>query len=290
MIDGAIAIFPYLKNPNVQKFLGSLLVIFILWLSKWILIKLAESNIKDAKALFSTKKTIGYLIVVVGLMVIGRIWFKAFDSFATYLGLLSAGIAIALRDMLVNMVGWIFIIWRKPFVIGNRIQIGQHSGDVIDIRLFQFSILEIGNWVKADQSTGRIIHVPNGQVFLSPLCNYDQGFQYIWNEIPVLITFESDWQEAKLILQEIVDKLPIADNKTAEAEIIASAKKYLIFYKKISPTVYTSVEDSGVLLTIRYLTEIRKRRGSSEQIWEMILTRFAEHPEIDLAYPTYRRV
>jgi small-conductance mechanosensitive channel len=64
----------------------------------------------------------------------------------------------------------------------------------------------------------------------------------------------------------------------------------VVFYKNITPTVYTSVQDSGVLLTIRYLTEIRKRRGSSEQIWEDILTRFAEEQDIELAYPTYRRV
>ena len=223
-------------------------------------------------------------------MVVGRIWFIAFDSFATYLGLLSAGIAIALRDMLVNMVGWVFIIWRKPFVIGNRVQLVQHAGDVIDIRLFQFTILEIGNWVAADQSTGRIIHIPNGLVFNTPLCNYDAEFRYIWNEIPVLITFESNWEKTKQILQSIVDKLSIVSGKQAEAEIIASAKKYLIFYKVITPTVYTSVEDSGVLLTIRYLTDIRQRRGTTQQIWEEILTRFATEDDIDLAYPTYRRV
>jgi len=106
----------------------------------------------------------------------------------------------------------------------------------------------------------------------------------------VLITFESNWEKTKQILQSIVDKLSIVSGKQAEAEIIASAKKYLIFYKVITPTVYTSVEDSGVLLTIRYLTDIRQRRGTTQQIWEEILTRFATEDDIDLAYPTYRRV
>ena len=80
-----------------------------------------------------------------------------------------------------------------------------HAGDVIDIRLFQFSINEIGNWVDADQSTGRIIHIPNGIVFTEPQANYTAGFQYIWNEIPVLVTFESDWKKAKQILTDIVN-------------------------------------------------------------------------------------
>jgi len=289
-VEQFLNLVPYIKNPLVQKGLGTLAVILMLWLIRWLLLRIAERNIEDAKTLFSTKKTVGYVVAIIGTLVIGRIWLRAFDSFATYFGLLSAGIAIALKDMLANLVGWLFIIWRRPFTIGNRIQIGTHSGDVIDIRPFQFTILEIGNWVKADQSTGRIIHIPNGQIFIMSLSNYDQGFQYIWNEIPVLITFESNWQKAKGILQKILDDRYIASSKKAEAAILEAAKKYLIFYRSITPKVYTSVEDSGVLLSIRYLTEIRKRRGSSEEIWEAVLTAFGNESDIDLAYPTYRRV
>ena len=60
-----------------------------------------------------------------------------------------------------------------------------------------FSLMEIGNWVDAEQSTGRVIHVPNGKIFSEPLANYTDGFQYIWNEIPVLVTFESDWKKSQ---------------------------------------------------------------------------------------------
>ena len=67
-------------------------------------------------------------------------------------------------------------------------------------RIFMFTLMEIGNWVDADQSTGRVIHIPNGKVFKEVLANYSKGFQYIWNEIPVLVTFESNWKKAKEIL------------------------------------------------------------------------------------------
>src|SRR3989442_7605528 len=87
---------------------------------------------------------------------------------------------------LVNLAGWVFIIWRSPFALGDRIQIGQHAGDVIDVRLFQFTLNEIGNWVQADQSTGRIIHIPNGKVLTEVIANYSEGVQYIWHEIPSL--------------------------------------------------------------------------------------------------------
>ena len=104
------------------------------------------------------------------------VWIEAIGQFGAFLGLLTAGLAIALKDPLTNIAGWIFILTRQPFKLGDRVQIGDQAGDVIDIRLFQFTLLEIGNWVNADQSTGRIIHVPNGTVFTQSQANYSTGF------------------------------------------------------------------------------------------------------------------
>src|SRR5437870_943240 len=95
------------------------------------------------------QKATAYITTPIALLIVGRIWFAGFQSIATFLGLVSAGIAIALKDILVNLAGWVFIIWRRPFALGDRIQIGQHAGDVIDVRLFQFTLNEIGNWVQA---------------------------------------------------------------------------------------------------------------------------------------------
>jgi small-conductance mechanosensitive channel len=186
------------------------------------------------------------------------------------------------------MVSWAFILIRQPFKVGDRIQIGKVAGDVIDIRLFQFSIMEIGNWVDAEQSTGRIIHIPNGIIFTEPQANYTAEFQYIWNEIPVLVTFESDWKKAKHILADIVNHHGILLSTEAEKQIKEAAKRFLIFYNKLTPIVYTSVKDSGVMLTLRYMCNPRERRSIEEKIWEDILNKFAECNDIDFAYPTQR--
>ncbi len=172
--------------------------------------------------------------------------------------------------------------------VGDRIEIAGHKGDVIDIRLQQFTLNEIGNWVDADQSSGRIIHIPNGKVFSEPVANYDRGFRYIWHEVPVLVTFESDWKKAKDILTGIAFKH--AEHLTAQAEqdLLTASRQYLINYTKLTPIVYTSVTDSGVRLTIRYLIEPRRRRGTEHAIWEDILTEFAACPDVDLAYHTVR--
>jgi small-conductance mechanosensitive channel len=202
--------------------------------------------------------------------------------------LLSAGIAIALKDPITDIAGWLFILWRKPFEVGDRIQIGTHAGDVIDIRIFQFTIIEVGNWVDADQSTGRIMHVPNSMVFREVLANYTARFNYIWHEIGILVTFESNWQSAKQILERILAEQAEHITPEASRRIKEATKKYMIFYKNLKPIVYTSVKDSGVMLTMRFLCNPRQRRMYTNKIWEEILMAFGKADDIDFAYPTQR--
>jgi small-conductance mechanosensitive channel len=195
-----------LSPGALDRITDTLLAILILWAIRRIVMWVVWRRVEDVRARYRWQKVSSYIVVPVGILVVGRIWIEGFSSVATFLGLVSAGIAIALKDLLGNLAGWVFILWRRPFETGDRIQIGDQAGDVIDIRIFQFTVLEIGNWVDADQSTGRVIHIPNGKVLTEVLANYSKGFQYIWNELPVLITFESNWQKAKDILEEIAQQ------------------------------------------------------------------------------------
>jgi small-conductance mechanosensitive channel len=272
----------------LDRITASLVAILILWIVRRITLAVIWRRVDDVRVRYRWQKTTSYVVVPLGILIVGRIWFEGFSSIATFLGLVSAGIAIALKDLLVNLAGWAFILWRRPFEVGDRIQLGDHSGDVIDVRIFQFTLLEIGNWVDADQSTGRVVHVPNGKVLTDTLANYSKGFQYIWNELPVLITFESNWQKAKDILAEIAEKHAAHVTGHAEERIKEVSRRFMIFYSTLTPTVYTSVADCGVLLTVRYLCEPRRRRSSTQAIWEDVLLAFGKCEDIDFAYPTYR--
>ena len=195
----------FVDTGTLVNIIKSILILLILWVIRLLLYKLIFKNITDLKVRYRWRKSIAYVMGFLSIIMIGRIWFAGIQSLATYLGLLSAGIAIALKDPIADLAGWIFIFSRKPFEVGDRIQIGSFAGDVIDLSPFMISILEIGNWVDADQSTGRIVQIPNAKIFISELVNYDKGFKYIWNEIPVVITFESNWQKAKDLLSELAN-------------------------------------------------------------------------------------
>ena len=260
-----------------------------LWLTRRLLNRGVERRFEDIHQRYRWRKATTYAVSFVAMAIVARIWLEGLGSLTTMLGLISAGVAIALRDPLVNLAGWLFIVWRQPFGVGDRIQVGSAvAGDVIDQRVFAFTLLEIGNWVHADQSTGRVIHVPNGRVFTETVANYSKGFRYIWEEIAVTITFESNWQEAKRILTDIVKARSEHLSERAEKQIKDVSRKFMIFYTKLTPIVYTSVEDSGVTLTLRFLTEPHARRGRGQAIWEDILEAFARRDDIDFAYPTQR--
>jgi small-conductance mechanosensitive channel len=276
-------------KPEIQwNIFYSVIVIVLTGILQSIILKIIHLRVEDIKNKYYWGNAIRYTRFFLAFIIIAAIWIPEFQSLATFLGLLTAGLAVALKDPIVNLFAWVFILLRKPFHVGDRIQIGEHAGDVIDIRVFQLTLNEIGNWVDADQSTGRIIHIPNGKVFTETQANYTQGFSHLWNEIKVLITFESDWEKAKSILHEIIEQHTAQYTTSAKKKLIEASKKFMIFYNTLSPNIYTSVKDSGVLLTIRYICEPRKRRATEHVIWEDILKAFAKYDDIQFAYPTQR--
>ena len=273
-----------------DKIFISLAAIIAALLIRWGVDLLIHHRVEDVARRYVILKSTHYVIGFAVCAVVLRTWLGGVtgSALATYFGLLSAGIALALQDPLTNFAGWIFLSTCKPFAVGDRIQIGEHSGDVIDVSLLQFTLIETGNWVNADQSTGRIIHLPNGWVFKHPQSNYTQGFNFIWNEIPVIVTFESNWEDAKKILTEIAERHSAIQTERAAQEVRKAARKYMILFSQLTPIVWTSVADIGVTLTIRYLCDPRKRRSTAERIWEEVLKSFARRDDIDFAYPTMR--
>lgn len=268
---------------------STLVILLLLWALQAGSLRLINRQFyNQPKLLYNWRKAAKYGFVVVGVFLIGRTWLEGIQSLATYLGIVTAGLAVALQDLIIDVAGWAFIISRRPFSVGDRIEIDGQSGDVVDIRVFQFSMLEIGNRLDAEQSTGRVIHVPNGKIFTQSQINWSQGIPFIWNEIPVLITFESDWEKAKHILEYIVKEKAPDVSRAVKEYSRRPDRRYVISYRNTSPVVYTEVAGSGVRLTLRYLIAPRQRRNSEQTMWEAILRAFGQHWDIDFAYETSR--
>ena len=265
-----------------------MVVILICYLISYLLIRVINRSIKDLKRRHQVRKAGIYIVSILAIVFILSIWVKQVGSLATFVSVVGAGVTLALHQAILSMAGWIFLLIRRPYEIGDRIEIGEVKGDVIDMRLFFTTLLEIGNWVDADQSTGRIVHIPNGKIFTQPVFNFTRGFEHIWHEIKVVVTYESDWERGKEIMLEAASdkKWDIGDN--LKKRINKMSRRYMIHFEKLTPFVWTRIVDFGVELTLRYLTEARKRRSTQDEISRLILDRFGKDSTIDFAYPTYR--
>lgn len=276
-------------GPDIQiQIIKTIIIILIMSLIYSSLKRILYKVIDDTKIYYRTKKITSYIMVLFSMILIGRIWFLGVSSVTTFVGLFSAGVAIAMKDLIMNIAGWGYILSRTPFRVGDRIEIEGVSGDVIDIKLFDFTLMEIGNWINADESTGRRVTIPNRDIFNNPLFNYSQGIPYIWSEIEIGITFESNWRIAKTLLQEIANKHGEKISKVAEESFREAAKNIMILHTQVEPTVYTASNDNGVMLTIRYMCCYNNRRSVKQKIWEDVLTAFEKHSDIEFSYPTQR--
>lgn len=273
---------------TISKIVATLVTFAVLVLGRWIILRALARAFSEDWDEYRARKAATYAATVVAIIVLVWIWVDAFDDLPTFLGLISAGIAIALADVLKNLAGWAYILSRRPFRLGDRIEVSDSRGDVVDIRLFRFSLMEVGEWVDADQSTGRLLHVPNGIVFTNKVANYTEGFNYIWHELAVLVTFESDHRKARAIIEGALRQHAPDVERTAGDLIRETARKYHIRVGAITPIVYLTVRDSGIRLTARYLVSARQRRHVEQALWTQILDEFGDERAVELAYPTVR--
>ena len=273
------------------RIMGTIVLLVVLFVLRWVAARWLAKRVTDPDVMFRARKSVSYIATAIFVVVVSWVWLPFFDDLGTFLGLLSAGVAIALADVFLDLAGWLFIIFRKPFKVGDRVEIDGVAGDVIDVRVFRFTVLEIRNWVDADQSTGRVVHIPNGMLFKHPTANFTEGFYHIWHEIPVLVTFESNWQRAEEMIKEAVAPVAISESELRRHQRIASeARDYLIVFNQLDTTVFVTTRDSGVLLTARFLVEAKKRRTVEDAVWRKLLVLIEAEPSVSLAYPTSRSI
>ena len=274
------------SNTAVLNVVLSLLIIAAAFVLSRILQRLVPKYVAEPERRYRTSKVIGRSVAVVAALAILVLWSIGEADIITLLTVIGAGLAIALREILLSFVGWINIVMRSPFKQGDRIEVNGVQGDVIDIRLFHSTLMEIGGWVNADQSTGRIVHIPNAWLYQFATYNYTRGFGFVWNEIPFTVTFRSDWRAAREIMLELASETADIVEHQVKREMRRIAHEYLIHYSILTPFVYVKVIENGVHLSLRYLTEVRKRRGTEHALTMGILDAFREHGQIELAYAT----
>lgn len=274
---------------------GQKLIVFLgfalfLYLATRIARRLVGEHIEDVNRRHAIRKAIGYGAALLFLLFTFAVFADTLGGFGTVLGLVLAGIAVALQDVLKSVVGWLYLSTRSGVEVGSRVEVAGVVGDVIDIGVLKTTVLEVGNQVFGQQSTGRLVTIPNYQMLSSNVLMSGTDNPFVWQEVRVTVTFESDWQRAESILREAGDQMHREVAPELEAGFRRLERRYAFKYGTLTPIVYLTLGSYGVELTLRYLVGVRRRRGSEDRVSRLILSALTAEPGVRIAYPTYRAV
>lgn len=262
-------------------YITTAIVIALLLVLRSIILRIAFRKIDDGFARLRYKRALSYLLFTIAFLFLLPVWLPSIKNVATFLGIFGAGFLIVTRDIWVSIAAWIYIMLRRPYSIGDRIEISGMVGNVVDIRLMETSIMEVKG---ADESslTGRLIFLPNAKVFTDVLINLRQQASHTFRELKVELTNSSDWEKTIELLKKVVD----------EAYTAALAQRHRTPYRNLDaefmtesrePRILVSLDEGNVILRTEFMAPYGQEATMTDLIWRGFLKHIQNVPSIHLA-------
>ncbi|MDH5655595.1 MAG: mechanosensitive ion channel [Spirochaetia bacterium] len=259
---------------------SALIVLFVFGLRRLLLAFLLKKR-SNHKNRLRWKRNSSYLSLLVIAILLFPVWMPSLSNFLAVIGIFGAGVLIVMKEAIMNIGGWFYITIRRPFDEGNRIYIDGYLGDVIEIRMQEFTMIEVRKRIYGEQSTGKILHIPNSYIFTHVLSNSSKEFSFNWQEMIIPLTLKSDWERAVSIIKTIAKKnLQIISED--DSRLKKSEFEYSIRYKRLEPNIFVEFNKGAVILILRFLSEPRDTRMITDQIWRDILKKLSLEKKIHL--------
>lgn len=264
------------QHDMARKLIISLLVLLLLYGFRYISHRIITRQISHVKNRYFWRQTIHYMIVGLGFAILFNIWADWFQSVFTLLTLIAAALTIVSKELILNLLGYIIILSRYMFQVGDRIQIGTYRGDVIEIGPFYISLAELGPET-VDEFTGRILKVPNAHVFTQTIANSSKGSPLIWHEIKVeLDLFASLPQYLKLVDSLMLE---LAEPLTEEDHESLKQMNEEIIFVDTKPHRSMKVVKDHVSIKIRFLCKAHKAGHLEDRFWNAFIQANLKDPE-----------
>jgi len=272
------------------KLLASLVVTAATYVAYRIIRDILKRRISDKAHFYTLRMLVRNAFFFAGGVVVLIIWLGLGSNFTVAMGILGAGIAFASQEVIGSFAGYLNIVTGSIYRIGDRVRIGDVSGDVMDITIMRTAVMEIGEWVHADQYTGRIVTIANRAVFAGPVYNYTQHWGYVWDEVTLPFTYDSDWRLAGEIMlshgQEYVSDL----HQDATEKLQDMMVRYPLQQTQVEPTLYLTITDNWIEMSLRYVVRARERRTVKAQLHRELLQHFEREESIQVASATFEIV
>ena len=246
---------------------------------------------------FWARQGVQVITTVVLLLGTVSIWVTPGTNLTTGVGLVSAGLAFALQQVILALAGYFVILRGDTFGVGDRITLGGVRGDVVRLGFIKTTIMEMGQppsvsgadpavWVNSRQYTGRLVTVTNGVIFKEPVYNYSRDFPYIWEEIVLPVTYDADRDRVEQILLAAARTHAVVDDPAAHRALATMRSRYAMADASLAPAVYWRITDNWLELSLRFLVADRGVREVKDRISRDVLTELAA-AGIGIASATY---
>lgn len=292
-------------NPATgRKLLVTLAFVVLLFGVSYLLrflLRVGLGRVKEGRAAFWSRQGAQLVTAVLFAVGVASIWFDDPARLGSFIGLLTAGVAIALQRVITAFAAYLIVLRGRVYTVGDRITMGGVRGDVVALGFMQTTVMEMGEppavqgadpamWVHSRQYTGRLVRVTNDKIFDSPVYNYTREFPYLWEEIRLPVKYGADRGRAEAILLEAA--------RRHTATIVEEATPALQHLRDrftfkgdaaLEPAVYYRLTDNWLELTVRFLCREHGVRGLKDAISRDILAAL-EGAGLEVASATYEIV
>jgi small-conductance mechanosensitive channel len=262
---------------------GGLLIIFALAIAKGIRVYLI-SQIENRPAQYNLSRVLSLVtvlvITIILLSLLSTTWYTALIS----LGLLSLILGFALQTPITSFIGWIYLLARQPYRVGDRIQIGDAKGDVIDVSYLDTTLWEFGGpYLSTQHPSGRIIKFPNSLVLNETVYNYSWPlFPYVWNEIKFQVAYDSDLEFITHTMQQVVEEdlgEQMIDRVEIYRELLQQTPVDELEIQKKPVVHFRASENTWLDAIVRYLVPPKESGRVKTRITKKLLERLNAEPE-----------
>lgn len=271
---------PLLANEWLQRIMALVIGLVILlgilsFIRKRILKHTLEHD--DRYRVLKVTNIIKYALI---LLVILLVFNDKLGNIGVTLGVASAGIAFALQEVIISLAGWVNIITSQQVKVGQRVKIGEITGDIIDIGIMKTTLMEIGGWVDGDLYNGRITEISNNFVFSTPIQNYSEHYPFLWDEIAIPIRTDSDFQEARSVFIKIVEEVCGEYATASQQTWDAMQGRFMLENASVKPSVTLRFDENWITFTLRYVVDFKRRRSTKDRLYTRILEEIRYNPDI----------
>jgi small-conductance mechanosensitive channel len=252
------------------KLAFAVLGILLIYAAFRLLETILPRHFQQADARYHVRKFVVFVGYIVAALFLVILFEDRLGQLSLALGVAGAAVVVALQDVIASLAGWLAIGFSKLYKVGDRIQIGETKGDVIDISFLRTTLLETGNWVSKDLYNGRIARIPNSLILKGPVFNYTHGFRFVWDEIKVPLTAQSDHRFAREML------LRVAEETVAHFLIEAGSAwkqitdNFRITNPRLEPIVALVVNGGCLEFTVSYIVDYTERTVMKDRLFTKI--------------------